>query len=241
MKLTDSRGRAAGFLYLLVVIVGFFQVIYVPNKLFVHNDATATAHNITTHETLFRLAMVSDLWSAVLMLFLTLALYQLFKGVDRRLAALMVILGGVIPAAGAFFDILNYAAALMLVQGNDFLSVFGKPQRDAWAMLFLHLDTQQMFAAEVFWGLWLFPLGILVYKSRLMPRFLGIWLIINGCAYLAASFVGFLLPQYESTLSNILFPLQLGEVAFMLWLLIMGIKQPKEPRSDFPEAPRVPA
>lgn len=236
MKLTNHSGRVAGFLYLLVVIVGFFQLIYVPNKLFVHNDAAATAHNITTHETLFRLGMVSDLWGAVLMLFLTLALYQLFKGVDRRLVALMVILGGVIPAAAAFFDILNYAAALMLVQGNDFLSVFGKPQRDALAMLFLHLDTQEMCAAEVFWGLWLFPLGLLVCKSRLMPRFLGIWLIVNGCAYLAESFAGFLMPQYESTLSNILFPIQFGEVAFMLWLLIMGVKEPTQPQPGTPHA-----
>jgi hypothetical protein len=92
------------------------------------------------------------------------------------------------------------------------------------AMLFLRLHGQEIVAAEILWGLWLFPLAILVYRSRFLPRFLGVWLIINGFAYLAMSFTGLLLPQYEDTVSNIAFPAQLGEVAFMLWLLVMGAK-----------------
>ena len=101
---------------------------------------------------------------------------------------------------------LNDAAALMLARGADFLSVFEKPQRDALAMLFLRLHHQEVVAAEIFWGLWLFPLGVLVYRSRFLPRFLGVWLIINGFAYLAMSFTGLLLPQYEDMVSNIAFP-----------------------------------
>jgi len=91
-------------------------------------------------------------------------------------------------------------------------------------MLFLRLHHHEVVAAEILWGLWLFPLAILVYRSRFLPRFLGVWLIINGFAYLALSFTGLLLPQYEHMLSNIAFPALLGEMAIMLWLLIKGAK-----------------
>ena len=114
----------------------------------------------------------------------------------------MVIIGGVLPATIDFLNVLNDAAALILVRGADFLFA--------------------VVAAEILWGLWLFPLAILVYKSRFLPRFLGVWLTINGFAYLAMSFTGLLLPQYEATVSNITFPAQLGEVAFVLWLVIKG-------------------
>jgi hypothetical protein len=107
------------------------------------------------------------------------------------------------------------------------LSAIEKPQRDALAMLFLRLHHQEILAAEIFWGLWLFPLAVLVYRSRFLPRFLGVWLIINGFAYLAMSFTGLLLPQYEDMVGNIAFPALLGEMAFVLWLLIKGTKEQK--------------
>jgi hypothetical protein len=118
----------------------------------------------------------------------------------------------------------------MLVRGADFLSVFDKPQRDALAMLFLNLHAQGFVAGEIFYGLWLFPLGILTYRSHFLPRFLGVWLVINGFTYLVLCFTGLVLPQYENKLSNIAFPFLTGEVAFMFWLLIKGAK---------PQAPAV--
>ena len=124
-----------------------------------------TANNIAAHETLFRLGIVGDLFCGTIVIFVALALYRLFKGVDQNLAVLVVILGGVLPAAIDFFNVLNDAAALILVRGADFLSVFDKPQRDALAMLFLRMHDQEMFAAMIFWGLWLIPLGILVFRS----------------------------------------------------------------------------
>jgi len=224
MSSTHNPGRAAGFLYLLLVIFAPVRLIYIPSKLFVAGNATATANNIATHETLFRLGIVSDLFCGTILIFLVLALYRLFKGVDQNLAVLMVIVGGVLPAAIDFFNVLNDAAALVLVRGADFLSVFEKPQRDALAMLFVRLHHHEIVAAEILWGLWLFPLALLVYRSRFLPRFLGVWLIINGFAYLILSFTGLLLPQYEDMFSNIAFPAELGEVALMLWLLIKGAK-----------------
>ena len=91
-------------------------------------------------------------------------------------------------------------------------------------MLFLLLHHQEVIADEILWGLWLFPLDILVYRSHFLPRFLGVWLIINGFAYLALSLTGLLLPQYGDQASNIAFPALLGEMAFMLWFLIRGAK-----------------
>ncbi len=227
MSSARNRGRVAGFLYLLLTIAGPVRIIYIPSKLFVHGNAAATASNIAAHELLFRLGMVSDLFVGVIVIFVALALYRLFRGVNQSLAVLMVILGGVLPSAIYFFNVLNDAAALMLVRGADFLSVFDKPQRDALAMLFLHLHGRGFVAGEVFYGLWLFPLAILTYRSRFLPRFLGVWLVLNGLAYLAQSFTGFLLPQYENTVANIVFPVLTGEVAFMLWLLIRGAKPPE--------------
>jgi hypothetical protein len=224
MSSTHNPGRVAGFLYLLLVVAAPLRLIYIPFKLFVHGNATATAHNIAAHELLFRLGIVTDLFCGAILIFLVLALYRLLQGVDHNQAVLMVILGGLMPATIDFFNVLNDAAALMLVRGADFLSVFEKSQRDALAMLFLRLHGQEVVAAEILWGLWLFPLAILVYRSRFLPRFLGVWLTINGLAYLAMSLTGLLLPQQEDMVSKITFPAQLGEVAIMLWLLIKGAK-----------------
>jgi hypothetical protein len=224
MSSTRNPGRVAGFLYLFLVVAAPLRLIYIPSKLFVHGNATATASNIAAHELLFRLGIVSDLFCGTILIFLLLALYRLLQGVDQNLAVLMVILGGVMPATIDFLNVLNDSAALMLVRGADFLSVFDKPQRDALAMLFLRLHHHEEVAAEILWGLWLFPLAILVYRSRFLPRFLGVWLIINGFAYLILSFTGLLLPQYENMMFNIAFPAMLGEMAFMLWLVIKGAK-----------------
>ena len=221
MRSTNNPGRVAGFVYLLLLAAPV-RLIYIPSKLFVTGNATATASNIAAHESLFRLGIVSDLFTGTMAIFVVLALYRLLKGVDQLHAVLMVILGGLMVTPIYFLNVLNDAAALMLVRGADFLSVFGKPQRDALAMLFLRLHHHGVLANEIFWGLWLFPLGVLVFRSRFLPRFLGVWLIVNGFAYLILSFTGLLLPRYEDMVSNVAFPAQLGELAFMLWLVIKG-------------------
>ena len=118
------------------------------------------------------------------------------------------------------------AGALLLVQGGGFLSVFDGPQRNALVMLFLRLHDYQITAAELLWGVWLFPLVVLVYRSGFLPRFLGVWLIINGLAYVILSLTGLLLPQYQETVFTLGQPAFLGEVALMLWLLIKGASGP---------------
>ena len=217
-----SMARQAGLLYLPTVVLAPFTLLYIPSTLFVRGDATATANNIAAHETLFRLGIVTDLFSAVLWLFIILALYRLLKGVDETYAVVMAVLGGVMVTLVNFVVSLNNVAALILVRGADFLSVFDKPQRDALAMLFLRIHSQGVLAAELFWGLWLFPLAILVYRSRFLPRLLGVWLGLNGLGYLAMSFTGLLLPQYGEIVSKIATPALFGELALMLWLVVKG-------------------
>jgi len=224
MHPTDKAARVAGAIYLSMALTAPWRLIYIPSTLFVHGNATATASNIAAHEWLFRLGIVGDLLTGTIVIFTVLALYQLFKGVNQNLAAVMVILGGLTVSPIYFVNTLNDAAALLFVRGADFLSAFGKPQRDALAMLFLRLHHHGVVANEIFWGLWLFPLALLVIRSGFLPRFLGFWLIINGFAYLITSFTGLLLPQYEQLVSNITFPALLGELAFMLWLVIKGAK-----------------
>lgn len=226
MLIPRSRNaRIAGFIYLSLVIASPIRYLYIPTTLIVRSDATVTAANIAAHETLFRLGMVTDLFCGTICIFMALALYRLLESVGRSLAVLMVILGGLMPSAIYFFNVVNDAAALILIRGAGFLSVFDKPQRDALALLFLRLHDQEILAAQIFWGLWLFPLAILVYRSRFLPRFLGVWLFLNGLAYLATSLTGFLLPRSLNTVANVTFPAVLGEVAFVLWLLIKGAKE----------------
>lgn len=218
-----KTARFAGLLYLLVVLIGPFVLIYVPGKLFVPGDATATADNILAHESLFRAHIVAGLVGELLFISVVLVLYRLLKGVNRQLATLMVILI-LIHAPLAFLSVANEVATLTLLRAPDFLTVFDKPQRDALTTLLINFDRQGVFVSEVFWGLWLLPLGLLVYRSGFIPHFLGIWLFINGVAYLVLSSTGLLLPHHYDVLFKIATPVLFGEVALMLWLLIVGAR-----------------
>jgi hypothetical protein len=200
-----------------------FSLIYLPRTLIVRADATATANNILAHETLFRLGIVAELITSVIFIFVVMALYRLLSGVNKTHASLMVALV-LVSAAVGFMNVLNNIAALTLFRGADFLAVFEKPQRDALAMLFLRLHGQGLVINEIFSGLWLFPFGVLVMRSRFLPRILGAWLIVNCFAYLVLSFTGLLLPQHQGMVYRIAFPVFFGEVAIALWLLIKGAK-----------------
>src|SRR5437879_125933 len=231
MSWTRNPGRVVGFWYLLLVLGGPLRLIYIPNKLFVHDNAAATASNIAAHEWLFRFGMLSDLLGAVVLIFLVLAFYRLFKGVDQQLAVLLVIVGGVMPALINFVNVVSDAGALMVARsggagGADFLSVFDKPQRDALVLLFLRLHHAQLVAAEILWGLWLFPVDPLGHKSRFRPRFIGVWLIINGVAYIVLSLTGLFFPEYQDNVFTFSQPALFGELAIMLWLVIKGANPP---------------
>src|SRR5256885_10951000 len=177
----QNKGRWAGLLYILISIPGVFGLVYVPNKVIVTGDATATVTNILAHETLFRTGIAVQLLSQTLFILVALALYDLLKHVNKRHAlAMLSLIALAIPIP--CLNELNSLAALSLAHGSTFLSAMEKPQRDVLAMLFMQLHARGTDIAGVFWGLWLFPLGSLVYRSRFVPRFLAVWLIIAGVA-----------------------------------------------------------
>ena len=221
MNFTRNPGRYAGLLYVLMSIIGFFAMGYVPGKLIVRGNAAATANNIAASETLFRAGIAAELISQILFMWVALALYDLLKGVNQRRAVLMLTLI-VVSIPIALLNELNAIAALILVRGADFLSIFEKTQRDALAKLFLNLHSRGFGIAAIFWGLWLLPLGLLVYRSGFLPRILGVLLMANCFSYVVTSFTSLLLPQYGKIVDRWMTPLQFGELLFMFWLLIKG-------------------
>ena len=157
MSTIKQQARVAGWWYLLLAFTAPLGLLYVPGKLIVAGNATATAENIRTSEGLLRLGIASELTHQVIAIFLVLALYRLFKPVDESLARQVVILGSLVSVPIMFANVLNDIAALMLAKGADFLAVFEQPQLDALAYLFLRLHGQGVIVASIFWGLWLYP------------------------------------------------------------------------------------
>jgi hypothetical protein len=228
MNSTKKTARLAGVLYLVNGVTGFFGIVYVPSRLMVSGDAAVTANNILAAERLFRLGIVSELICAAEYVFLLWVLYRLLAGVNKTYASLMVILGLVFVPIMCV-NALNEIAALTLVRGTDYLSVFDQRQREALAMLFLDLHRYGYIVGWIF-GLWFFPFGVLVYRSSFLPRILGVLLIAAGVGYLADSLTPLLLPNYANIVGRFMsVPLTLGEPAMILWLLIRGAKdQPLE-------------
>ncbi|RFP08827.1 DUF4386 domain-containing protein [Duganella sp. BJB488] len=226
MNTLSKNARVAGFFYLLVILIAPLRLVYIPSKLFINGDTAATIAGIAAHEQLFRFGIAGDLITGAVSLVLTFTLYRLFRDVNKNAALLMLMLG-FMDTPLYFFNTLNDMATLILVQGPDFLSAFSKAQRDGLATLFLRVHSMMTFASEIFWGLWLFPLAALVYRCGFLPRFLAVWLTINGFAYLALSYAGLLRPEWNDLVAGLAFPCQLGEVAFALWILLRGAKQGK--------------
>src|SRR6266478_4213987 len=200
-------------------------MLYVPGKLIVRGNAAATADNILAHETMFRLSIFGDLIGHVIFICLAIALYRLLSSVNNTWALLMVSFV-LVSAAVGFLNALNNIAAVILFRGGEFLTVFDKPQRDALAMLFVRLHSQGEFISEIFWGVWLFPFGLLVFRSGFLPRFLGVWLMINCFGYVALSTTALFFPDYYEAAFKWAQPVLFGELAIMLWLLIKGAKVP---------------
>jgi uncharacterized protein DUF4386 len=224
---TKQQARVAGFLYLLLALIAPIGLLYVPGKLIVPKNATATADNIRASGWLLRIGIASELGHQVICVFLVLALYRLFKAVSESYARQMVILGALVSVPIVFVNVLNEIAALVLVSGADFLSAFGKPQLDALAYLFLRLHSHGITVASIFWGLWLFPFGMLVIRSGFIPRVFGFLLMIAGTAYVASSFTTLVLPRYAPLISQLALPLEVAELPIVFWLVIWGAR-PRE-------------
>ena len=224
MHPTAKAARVAGAVYLSTLPYAVYFWSYLPGKLIVRGNGTATSENILAHETLFRFWIFGgDLFAHVLFICLAFLLYRLFRDVNGIWALLMVAFA-LVSAAVGFLNALNSIAALILFRGGEFLTVLDKPQRDALAMLFLRLHSQGFLINEVFSGVWLFPLGLLVFRSGFLPRFLGVWLIIACFGWLFLSVIALIFPANYDAAFTFTQPVVLGEMVFALWLLIKGAK-----------------
>lgn len=224
---TKATSRQAGFLYLLIVILAPFYLIYIPGAFFVAGDAAATAQRITAGELTLRLGIAAEVVASVVFLLLALKLYKLFEDVDRKYARLMVVFVSV-SVAIELANCVNLIAPLILLSGADFLSVFTKPQLDAFAFGFVRLRNEGIDIVSVFWGLWLFPLGVLFIKSGFFPRILGVLLIAACLGDIAESLTSIIMPNYTSAISWFTQPLGgIAEVSTMLWLVVRGANVPQ--------------
>ena len=223
MNSINRTARLAGFLYLAHFVTFFFADNGVHYTAVESGDVAAIAHNIMASEWLFRIGFVNFLFAAVFFLLSAWALYVLLKPVNKDLALLFVLLnlGGV--AIWCISQVSEFAAMLLL-SGADYLKVFQADQLQAQAMLFLNLYQNGFMIAQIFLGLWLFPLGYLVFKSGFLPRILGILLIIDGFAMLIWFFQFFFFPGYEVISNLCLAESFIAEGSFCLWLLIKGVK-----------------
>lgn len=215
----NKTARIAGCLYLMLFPLGIFGIIYIPSSLIVLGDAATTASNIMANELLYRLSIVTALTLQIVYIFLALALYKLLNPVDKNNAVLMVILV-LVAAPIAMLNELNHVAVLLVLSGSDFLTTFSLDQVRASVPLFLNLHEHGVFIAQIFWGLWLFPMGYLIFKSNFLPLALGILMIIGGFGYLVDSFVYFIFPDFDVTFSEFTF---LGELLLPLWLIFKGV------------------
>ncbi len=228
MQTIQQQARAAGFLYLALAVTAPIGLLYVPGKLIVPRDAAATAENLRASEGLLRLGIASELFHQVMVVFLVLALYRLFKPVSETLAKQLVVLGALVSVPIMFVNVLNELAAIVLAKGGGFLTPFEQPQRDALAYLFLHLHGQGIKVTSIFWGLWLFPFGLLVIRSGFIPPVLGALLLVAGAAYLVDSFVRLIVPSVAPAVTKVTDLLVIAEVPIILWLVIRGAS----PRPD---------
>jgi len=217
------RARVAGLLYLALALTAPLGLVVVPSKLFVHGDAAATAERIRAGEGLLRLGIASELVHQVVCIFLVLALERLFCHVHRGLARQVVILGAYVSVPIVYVNVLNEVAAIALATGAPYLAPFDGAQRDALAYLFVRLHGEGIQVASVFWGLWLFPLGLLLLRSALRGgRPVGALLLVAGVSYCVTSFTSLVVPAWDDAAVTYLGPLNIAELSVVVWLLVWG-------------------
>lgn len=218
-----KTAKLAGFLYLILVITGVYSIMYLSSQIIVQGDAITTAKNILAKEFLFRTSIINDLLSNTIFVLLVLVLYRMFKQVNEHQAKLMVAFVIVQVPAVFIMEALNITS-LMIFKG-EILQTFELNQKQDLAMLFLKINDNGTLTMEMFWGLWLLPFGLLVYKSRFIPIIFGILLVIAGIAYIVDSFVSLLFPTYSTFVNQpTLLLVAIGEISITLWFLIKGVK-----------------
>ena len=215
-----TTARLAGLGYLILAICGGFAEFGVRQRLFVPGDAAATAQNLLAHAQLWRFGIVLELLGQVVFIFIAFALFDLLKVVHRKRAVTMVTLV-VIAVTITCLNMVNQAAALMVLDGGTWSAAFDPAQREALSTFFLELHhVGYSVVAQVFFGLWLVPLGVLIWASGFIPRFIGALLVVAGAGYLVDVVLAEMMPTVPFVLSEFTF---VGELLLMGWLLARGV------------------
>ena len=225
MDSNKKQARIAGLLYLIVVLTGIFNLMYVPSKLIVWDNASVTFNNILESETLFRLGIVAGIICYTAFLILPIVLYQLLNQVNKTYAVGMVALA-VISVPLSLVNLLNKVNVLTLIDKAQYPQVIEADELQAQVLLYLDFYNNGIEIASVFWGLWLLPFGYLVFKSGFLPKILGICLMAGCFGYLTNFIGGFLFQNYAGLgiARFVSLPGSIGEIGICLWLLIIGIK-----------------
>lgn len=231
MSTRDYQARIAGLLYVAMAVTSTIALSIIPSWSTGGGGLQGIAEKIAAAPFQYRLGIVCDLASQVFFVALVLALYELLKGVNRRLALLMVALV-LVQVPMAFANLLLGAAPLALQSGADYLSAFSKNELDAFTAAVLHVRGYGIKLIMVFWGLWLLPLGLLIFRSAFIPRILGVLLVIGCFGHLAVGLTSLLFPNYELAIAP-LTALAFGEILIALWLLLKGAPlAPQEQQSS---------
>jgi hypothetical protein len=227
MQTNKHKARIAGLLYLVVVLAGIFSLAYVPSQIDATGDAAATVRHLVAHESLFRFGIVAGLVCYTAFLVLPLALYRLLSPYGKQAAVLMVAFA-IASVPISFVATLHKFDVLSLLGGAEYLRVFSTAQLHAKVMLSLEAYGDGLQVASVFWGLWLLPLGYLVFKSGILPRVLGVLLMLGCCGYMIYFLGSVLFPGYADSgiAGYIRLPASVGEIGTCLWLLLVGAREP---------------
>jgi hypothetical protein len=216
--------RIAGVLFLLTIVAGFFGEVYVPSRLIVSGNATATARNITTFNSLFRLGFAVYLIEALCDVALSLIFYVLLRPVHKNLALLAVFFGLMSTALYAVAELFYFAASIIL-RGGDALKAFSPDQLNALALLSLKVFGTGAGLFMVFYGVASVLRGYLIFRSGYLPRFLGVLLVLAGLGFITKNFALVLAPAYAW--DALLLPMFLAAVSLMVWFLAKGVDIPK--------------
>ena len=216
----------AGVLYLLVGIFGGFAEGFVEPKMYVAGNAAATAANVVANSGLVRIGVVADLLDQTFFVFLALTLYLLLKHVNKNVARAMV----VIVALAAGITCLNTVfefEGLRVATDSAYVAAFGTAGANALVLLLLDSQHYGILIAQIFFGLWLVPLGYLAYKSSgMFSKWLGVVLIVGGVCYLVDLLALFLVPDFGQQIHLFVgvIPTTIAEVSMVIYLLVIGVK-----------------
>jgi len=224
--------RIAGVLYLLVGIFGGFAEGYVDPKMYVAGDAAATAGNVVASSGLVRIGVVSHLLDAVFFVFLAMTLYILLRPIHQSLARAMLVLV-VLATAIISLNAVFLFEGMRVATDPYFATAFGATGSNALVLLLLDTQHYGTLSAQVFFGLWLVPLGYLAYKSAgWFPKWLGALLVLGGVCYLVDLLAAFLVPDFGKAIHTwIVIPCAIAEISMVLYLLVVGVKTTK-PKSE---------